>query len=61
MFDLDYGIPIYSAYYVTKEQAGQFGAVNRTGGWRQDKGTAYSTIIIRPIKLLRKINEKYKT
>lgn len=38
MFDLGYGIPIYSAYYVTTAQAGQFWAVNRTGGWYQEKG-----------------------
>lgn len=38
MFDLSYGIPIYSAYYVTPKQAGQFGSVKRTGSWHQEKG-----------------------
>ncbi|XP_078355032.1 uncharacterized protein LOC144639612 isoform X1 [Oculina patagonica] len=38
MFDLSYGIPIYSAYFVTKAEASHFGAVKRTGGWHQEKG-----------------------
>ena len=33
LFDLDYGIPIYSAYYVTKEQASQFGAACKQDWW----------------------------
>ncbi|XP_029185574.2 uncharacterized protein LOC114953487 isoform X2 [Acropora millepora] len=40
MFDLNYGIPVYSAYVVFQEQASQFGKVNRTGReqWRQEPG-----------------------
>ena len=40
MFDLNYGIPVYSAYVVFQEQASQFGNVNRTGRekWRQEPG-----------------------
>ncbi|PFX21802.1 hypothetical protein AWC38_SpisGene13712 [Stylophora pistillata] len=37
MFDLNYGIPIYSAYVVTQAQASQFGTVKRTKDeWRQE-------------------------
>ena len=40
MFDLNYGIPVYSAYVVFQAQASQFGKVNRTGRekWRQEPG-----------------------
>ena len=38
MFDINYGIPVYSAYVVSKEQASQFGTVELTGAWRQEKG-----------------------
>ncbi|XP_015778679.1 PREDICTED: uncharacterized protein LOC107356589 isoform X4 [Acropora digitifera] len=40
MFDLNYGIPVYSAYVVFQEQARQFGNVSRTGRekWRQEPG-----------------------
>ena len=40
MFDLNYGIPIYSAYVVFQAQASQFGTVKRTAKdkWRQEKG-----------------------
>ncbi|KAL9982650.1 hypothetical protein ACROYT_G004719 [Oculina patagonica] len=38
MFDLDYGIPIYSAYLVTKEHADEFGTATRAGitMWREE-------------------------
>ncbi|KAK2548834.1 hypothetical protein P5673_030877 [Acropora cervicornis] len=38
MFDLNYGIPVYSAYVVLQKQASQFGKVHRTGReeWRQE-------------------------
>ena len=40
MFDLNYGIPVYSAYVVSQAQARQFGRVKRTAKdkWRQEKG-----------------------
>ena len=40
MFDLNYGIPVYSAYVVFQAQASQFRTVKRTGKekWRQEKG-----------------------
>ncbi|XP_078356010.1 endonuclease domain-containing 1 protein-like [Oculina patagonica] len=40
MFDLDYGIPIYSAYLVTKEHADEFGTATRAGitMWREETG-----------------------
>ncbi|XP_078372102.1 endonuclease domain-containing 1 protein-like [Oculina patagonica] len=43
MFDLNYGIPIYSAYVVRKEQVGHIGAVQRTGVdlWRQETGITF--------------------
>ncbi len=43
MFDLNYGIPIYSAYVVRKEQVGHIGAAQRTGVdlWRQETGRVF--------------------
>lgn len=40
MFDLNYGIPVYSAYVVFQDQANQFHTVIRTGKekWRQEPG-----------------------
>ena len=38
MFDLNYGIPIYSAYVVSKTQATQFGTAMRPNEWRQEAG-----------------------
>lgn len=40
MFDVNYGIPIYSAYVVKKAQAQQFGTAQRVGvdNWRQEAG-----------------------
>ena len=42
MFDVDYGIPIYSAYVVSKAQASKIGTVTRQGlggdNWRQEAG-----------------------
>lgn len=38
MFDLKYGIPIYSAYVVKQAQASQFGTAHRTRDeWRQEQ------------------------
>lgn len=43
MFDLNYGIPIYSAYVVRQEQVGQIGTAERTGidPWRQEAGKVF--------------------
>ena len=41
MFDINYGIPVYSAYVVRKAQANLFGTVNRPADpdpWRQEDG-----------------------
>ena len=40
MFDVDYGIPIYSAYVVRQAQVSQFGTAQRVGvdNWRQEDG-----------------------
>lgn len=40
MFDLNYGIPVYSAYVVSQAQASQFGTAKRTSvdTWRQEGG-----------------------
>lgn len=43
MFDVDYGIPIYSAYVVRQAQASQFGTAQRVGvdNWRQEDGKCF--------------------
>lgn len=39
MFDLSYGIPVYSAYVVKKSQASKFGKAKRVGlNFRQEPG-----------------------
>ena len=38
MFDLSYGIPIYSAYMVTKSQASKISQAPRVGNFRQEPG-----------------------
>ena len=38
MFDLKYGIPVYSAYVVLQAQAKLFGTADRVDTWRQEKG-----------------------
>ena len=43
MFDLQYGIPIYSAYVVKQAQASQFGKAKSTNDkWRQEKSGEHS-------------------
>ena len=43
MFDLKYGIPIYSAYVVNKTEASKFGTAKRTDDkWRQEQSGEHS-------------------
>ena len=48
MFDLKYGIPIYSAYVVNKTEASQFGKAKRTDDkWRQEQSGEHSNDSLR--------------
>ena len=38
MFDIEDGIAVYSAYYITPQNANNIGAVPRQGAWREEPG-----------------------